>query len=795
MKANETSRGSGRGAGGGGWGRRTSLGSGRGSPSSPKAQPAASPAASPSTSPRTSPGPSLPSRSSPRCPWRSPHDSIARDAVGRDVNSAEPEAQSRALRRSRALGGSSQLPRGAPGTPGSPQVPRRPGSPSPRSSTEKAKRPRARPKASATSSAGGPGLAGTPVTTPGTPVTSPPPPTTPGTPNCRWTPPPSAGDYVAERTSPRRTPLAASGGKQRPTPNTPASASSATGSAAATDSGPSPDAENMSHELICDTDLHVQRYMWPRSEGPLVALCEEEVASQRGSCKTECRPQASASREDAALPTAQSSSNESRREAVLPKEQSPPVVPRRPIVDKAVGATDGAEASRGRTRSYTWQPGGVSSTMSTVHDRDSQEREQGYNFKDKDSAMTSAIADNALEKSQQLIKELMSQGLWEDDDEPAFSVCGSDAGTGAAPLRLPLGEGSREKIEASGRSAGCNVDQIPASHKASTNTLHMDNEMCPNHWGLSMDVTVDPEIVSSLLAPSRSPSRMSTAPTTVTTADLLDVPRGVLEEVARLRQRISELEEHIRRSDVASLRASLQASPLASPFGRGGKGSGLSQERVDSLLSTQEVWSPSRWSDRTRVTLSSSMSSCDGGLSPKKAFYVHPPSAAPALGSSSSSGRVGGAPHAVPYRDSSPPPVVRDCQSSPQTARVSFRFQPSPMQSPRNLVGAVGQQPKVALAAEAMAAPVVARPSWASPALAQTTQLPVAKPVPVPCRDMASASPALPITTAAATLSRGSAVAAEQTALAAPARCAGFAISPQQVHRPVVISPNYGKLA
>jgi len=194
----------------------------------------------------------------------------------------------------------------------------------------------------------------------------------------------------------------------------------------------------------------------------------------------------------------------------------------------------------------------------------------------------------------------MRAGLWEDDEDGS-------------------GEGVRDKLDPTV------ILEREARLRKISAFSDVSRDLNPEAWGDCVQVPPDSENIEEFTADdtgdiSRSPSRMSTAPTT----DAQEVPREVLEEVQKLRMRISELEEHIRRNDVAKLKASLQASSLAVPpslkIAESAAAGLLPHDRLDSL-STQDPWSPTRASDRTRVTLSSSMSSCD---SPKGLPFVFP---------------------------------------------------------------------------------------------------------------------------------------------------------------------------
>jgi len=177
-------------------------------------------------------------------------------------------------------------------------------------------------------------------------------------------------------------------------------------------------------------------------------------------------------------------------------------------------------------------------------------------------------------------------------------------------------------------------------------SLRRMDSLCPDNWDDPMDVHEDPDVACLTPEPAHTPSRTSTSPSLMESLveSVANIPREVLEEVARLRRRVSELEDHIRCTDVASLRASLQGSPLGSlpgscrPFSPSSGPTGR-----DSLSSTQAPRSPSRWSGeaRTRTLTLSSTSSCDkpqknlssssfgslGGMAQNLSYYELPPSA------------------------------------------------------------------------------------------------------------------------------------------------------------------------
>jgi len=697
---------------------------------------------------------------------------------------------------------------------------------------------------------------------------------------CRWTPPASSasGGSFSYSNSHASAALTAALGGTRWTP--PAAVSSS-----AADDAPG--------NLLCDADLHVQRYMMPRAEAPVIALSEETTfasASAGTACssnfsgtsilnveaeaaKQEAAKQellhVSSSREETSVArdsvsTACSSNAVPDVKATGAKQEtseseSPRVSRTRVLKHSKTAGASKTEAIPPRHRSSTWQAGDLflpnDGVLDTVREVESpQVTHEHYNFKDKDSAVTSVIADNALQKSKQLIKELMSQGLWEDDDGPAFSCESSPAAplshrrsrsTPAKTQDIDGLAGYDDSMHSSSARAACDDDSIVASTPpefleserpfcGSDRQLSgaTDSALHPDTWDEPTDLVADAEGASSLPGPSRSPSRMSTATTLEAALEGHNVPQEVLDEVTRLRRRICELEEHIRRSDVASLRASLQASPLALSSGRLpfslSSGTGLFQDR-DSLGSTQTPLSPTYWSDRTRITLSSQIStSSESCTSPKKAFMVRPPSTTASFGSCSSGGMRGGVMKNLSCNDL--PPPIYDTQSPPTTARLSLRgrsFQGRPpvrsgasaQHPPARTVptpapdsqatqaaqaaasaeqGAAAapscREPQAPMPSTAASAPIPAwgspTPIWGSttPAPAGTssaTSVPLSPPAALSHREWAAPAPAFAVTAVPATAIARATAATRHTPrenhLAITP--AAFAMSPQQYHR------------
>jgi len=215
-----------------------------------------------------------------------------------------------------------------------------------------------------------------------------------------------------------------------------------------------------------------------------------------------------------------------------------------------------------RGRAHTWQAGETITKMLPALGTLDEDFQQ---YKDRDTALTSVIADRALDKSRQLLKEMALQGFLDEDED--------------------------ENVEDTAMEGAARTGDTPQFFSD------------PSRYSL------DPELLESSLDRSCSPSRMSTAPTTVTTQPM--VPLEVIEEVAKLRRRICELEDYIRANGIAStmpLCASEVHLHLSSSFF-----GGASPKSTDSLMSTTTTHDPSSPTALVsgRVTLASSVSSLE----------------------------------------------------------------------------------------------------------------------------------------------------------------------------------------
>lgn len=215
-----------------------------------------------------------------------------------------------------------------------------------------------------------------------------------------------------------------------------------------------------------------------------------------------------------------------------------------------------------RGRAHTWQAGETTTKMLRALDTLDEDFQQ---YKDRDTALTSVIADRALDKSRQLLKEMALQGLLDEDED--------------------------ENVEDAAMEDAARTDDAPQFFSD------------PSRYSL------DPELLESSFGRSCSPSRMSTAPTTVTTQPM--VPLDVIEEVAKLRRRICELEDYIRANGIASTMplcsSEVHLHRSSSFFG------GASPKSADSLMSTTTTHDPSSPTALVsgRVTLASSVSSLE----------------------------------------------------------------------------------------------------------------------------------------------------------------------------------------